>query len=502
MRLLTGTIRDIVTGRKVEARVQIIGPSGAPIAPDHSMWKIGPGKAFFYSDGSFSLEVPRGRVQITVERGTEYVPWCETLTCEEDAPIALDIPLKRWCDPASHGWHPGNTHVHYKETEKDPDRRLLFDSRAENLRVFAISSVVRGTFKYATNRYPPGRLAAFSDDLHHVQMGEETRHNMGGEHASSLRLLTNMGDPINQTEGGAHTYGFGHVLLLNIRESVLPISRGLLVNPSAPDYPPISYACDEAKNQGGLVIWAHNGHGIECAVASILGKVDALNVWDTYWEDLEYEVWYRLLNCGLKLPASTGSDWFVCSANRVYVKTRPIFVYEEWLEALRRGKSFVTNGPLIDISVNGRAIGETVSVVAGRTVTVTVEWSSYHPLHEVEIIANGTVKHVRRFKNGSASGSFKCDVQIEGDGWVAARAGSDCRDSFDQPIWAHTSPIYIAAGGVVTTEKIAAARWFAQRIDESIAWLSTSGKFENEQQRKEVLELFGLARAKYEQLAR
>ena len=44
--------------------------------------------------------------------------------------------------------------------------------------------------------------------------------------------------------------------------------------------PPTSYACDDTHRQGGEVIWCHNGHGIECSVAAILGKVDALSLWD------------------------------------------------------------------------------------------------------------------------------------------------------------------------------------------------------------------------------
>ena len=61
---LTGRIVDAATGQKVGARVQVIGTEGAPIAPPDAMWKIGTGEPFFYSDGEFSLNVPRGRVQL------------------------------------------------------------------------------------------------------------------------------------------------------------------------------------------------------------------------------------------------------------------------------------------------------------------------------------------------------------------------------------------------------------------------------------------------------
>ncbi|MGG7381594.1 hypothetical protein ACQ7B2_23590, partial [Escherichia coli] len=91
------------------------------------------------------------------------------------------------------------------------------------------------------------------------------------------------------------------------------------------DYPPMLDACDGARAQGGVVLWCHNANGMEAPVAAALGRLDGLNLFDPYWMDPEYELWYRLLNCGIKLPASTGSDWYVCSSNRVYVDVGSAF---------------------------------------------------------------------------------------------------------------------------------------------------------------------------------
>jgi len=118
----------------------------------------------------------------------------------------LDIQLGRWADLPERGWHPGNTHIHYDEKETDPDRRLAYDSRVEDLRMTAVSILKRWDLEYATNKYPPGVLNDFTDTHHHVQSGEETRHNS---------------DPFQ--------IGYGHVMLLNIRNQVEPFSRGLLV---------------------------------------------------------------------------------------------------------------------------------------------------------------------------------------------------------------------------------------------------------------------------------
>ena len=97
----------------------------------------------------------------------------------------------------------------------------------------------------------------------------------------------------------------------------------MLVDDANPDYPPLVDACDAARAQGGLVLWCHNGNGMEAPIAAMLGRLDGLNLFDPYWMDPEYDLWYALLNCGIRLPASTGSDWFVCSSNRVYVSLQP-----------------------------------------------------------------------------------------------------------------------------------------------------------------------------------
>ena len=79
MARITGEIRDASTGEVVQARVQIIGPTGETLAPEGAMWKQGPGEPFFYSDGQFSVDAPRGYSQVLVERGTEFTPWRTTV---------------------------------------------------------------------------------------------------------------------------------------------------------------------------------------------------------------------------------------------------------------------------------------------------------------------------------------------------------------------------------------------------------------------------------------
>ena len=463
---LAGLIVDRDTGEQIAARVRVLTSTGQFVYPTDAILKVGPGEPFFYSDGRFEVDVPRGWVQVTVERGTEYVPGQVSIEASERGTITADVELARWSELGEHGWHPGNTHIHYDEKEERPDERLRLDPRVEDLRMTAVSVLKRWDLEYATNKYPPGMLTDFSSAHHYVQSGEESRHNASG-----------------------YDIGYGHIMLLSIRNVVEPVSRGVLVDAFDPDYPPLSYACDDAHRQGGIVIWCHNGQGMEAPVAAALGKLDAFNLFDPNWSDPEYDIYYRMLNAGLRLPASTGSDWFICSANRVYAHTEGAFEYESWVQALRAGRTFITNGPALSLEVQGEEPGTEIQAAAGDRLSTLVSWKSHHPITKVEVLFNGNVVAQEQFPEGSKDGHLEADVTAATDGWVAARVSSETRDSFHQPIFAHTSPVYVRSGAD-SPERKAAAHWFDGSIERSLEWVRTRGKFYNDKQRREVADLF------------
>jgi hypothetical protein len=295
---LRGVIVDAATGRRLAARVHALASTGRFHAPPDAVLKVGGGPPFFYADGAFELELPPGQADLLVERGTEYGTLRRVVEVPRTGEQVVELALSRWTDLPATGWHAGNTHIHYDEQEQRPDERLRLDPQIEDLSVTAISRLQRRELAYATNRYPVGFAGVFSSAAHAVDVGEETRHN-----------------------SRPWEIGYGHVMLLGLTAPVDPLSRGVLIDDEAPDYPPLVDACDAAHRQGGIAIWCHNGRGMEAPVAAVLGKLDAFNLFDPYWQDPEWDVWYALLNCGLRLPASTGSDWFICSSNRVYVHT-------------------------------------------------------------------------------------------------------------------------------------------------------------------------------------
>src|SRR2546429_9069946 len=85
------------------------------------------------------------------------------------------------------------------------------------------------------------------------------------------------------------------------------------------------------------------------------------------------EIWYRLLNCGFRLPAGAGTDAFPNFASlrgppglvRVYVKAGPTLDHRHWLAGIKTGRAFVTNAPLLEVTIARHDIRGGVPVPAG-----------------------------------------------------------------------------------------------------------------------------------------
>lgn len=476
---LRGRIVDADRGHALEARVHVLASTGEPVAPEAALRKVGGGDPFFYCEGTFAVDVPRGQADVVVERGTEYRPIRLVVDVPASGAVDLELPLERWIRMPERGWYAGNTHVHYDETETRALDRLRADPLVEDLPVFIVSRLQRRDLAYASNAFPIGRHP-LSAPGRVIDVGEETRHN-----------------------AEAWTNGYGHLMLINLARLVEPLSRGVLVDDASPDYPPLVDACRAARSQGGLAIWCHNGDGMEAPVAAALGELDGLNLFDPYWMDPEYDTWYALLNCGMRLPASTGSDWFVCSSNRVYVDVGADFSYGAWLAGLRDGRTFITDGPILGLSVEGNGPSNHLLAPAARTrrVEVALEWSAAQPITALEIVRDGAVVAREEVAAGALAGTFRTNVDVGDSGWLAGRAWGRARTSYGHALWAHTSPVYLRETAAPAIRR-ADARTFVERIDRAIGWLTSVGRFDDAAQRVRMVELFGEGRQVYERLVR
>jgi TolB protein len=146
------------------------------------------------------------------------------------------------------------------------------------------------------------------------------------------------------------------------------------------------------------------------------------------------------------------------------------FSYAAWFRALKAGRSFATNGPLLFLTVAGREPGETVTTRPGEKLRVRVEAKSLRSLDRLEVIYRGRV--IRSFRHTSRRGNLVGEFAFAPatDGWLAARV-------FEKPgrtiRFSHTSPVYLALATPTTAAED--AEFFLEWIDREMrfykAWL-------------------------------
>src|SRR5262249_20709950 len=162
----------------------------------------------------------------------------------------------------------------------------------------------------------------------------------------------------------------GHVMLLNIKQLVKPVSIGPGIMGAGFDEPALTPGIAEARGQGGTIIWCHNTFGFESVPNALAGRLDALNVYDGSRRGSFEDKYYRLLNVGLRLPLSTGTDWFMYDFSRVYARVPGELTIQSWLQAVRAGRCLATNGPLLTLTVDGKQAGEVITLEKPRPVRI------------------------------------------------------------------------------------------------------------------------------------
>jgi len=182
------------------------------------------------------------------------------------------------------------------------------------------------------------------------------------------------------------------------------------------DYPPMANLADKAHQQDGIVTWAHFPDPAgELVVDIALQKIDAVDIFT--WQDAfsagptlpdgsngpsRAEFWYKFLNTGSRLPATAGTDKMYNTQAIGSVRTYAYLgdkklTYDEWINAVKAGRTYITTGPQLSFTVDGHAIGAVLRPEAGDSVLLhaVVEIPHDYPADIVEIVHNGKVVAAR-----------------------------------------------------------------------------------------------------------
>jgi len=486
-------------GRKTSARVYLTAADGKSYAPLGAFARVtsGTNDHFFSSTGEFSIDVPTGAVTVEAMKGFELAPQKKTVTVAANGSANVTLKFTRVSDVEKDGWYSGDTHLHmnYGGILGANPKTLLLEADAEDLNV---------VHDFPTNwndrlldlQYFTGKLDPSSHDNRLLYFNEEFRPSFAG-----------------------------HMGLLNLKRYLFPVFTGFPGTPFAADYPTNAAVLDEVHKQGGIGGYVHpyfTSKGIDPSTQDYMGGREfpadiALGKVDYYdlmciWTD-EYpvaEVWYRLLNLGYKIPIAAGTDvmtdyWRAptVGSTRVYVKISGPLDYQKWIDGLKAGRTFVTNGPMIRFTVNGQEPGAEVKLPAGSASSVHVEADvvSPIPMDTLDIIQNGKVVGTVSAKD-PLHVKFAGDIKVEHSGWIAARVTGPesvhlLLDSF---VYAHTGAVYLRVGDQ-QPQSPEDAQYFVKWMERVGQLAEKDESFSTPEQKSEVEAVYSRAKEIFSKMA-
>jgi len=441
----TLNLRVTTGGQPTAARIYITGVDGRKYQADGAAGYTRGAEVHSVIDRSAAIPLPPGRYTVRAEKGAEFRLAEATVNMVSGKQTELKLEIPRFYDMNGRGWYSGDLHIH-----RNPDQMPLL-ARAEHLNIAPVIGRHVGDGRRVAATFPETNLVA-----------------VGGSHFVSLQ---------NQ-EVERLRKGHGAVVLLNTAEPVSDEYTDLF---------PMDLAfCREARKQGGFVdaekpIWK------SVPVNVAFGVVDSIGVVNNHFHpngvllDAEkygsierdkpvyhtiaglaqwiMDLYYSFLNCGFRIPVSAGSASGVMPSwpgyERVYVQLSGPFSYEQWFRDLKGGRSIATNGPLLEVYMDGKPPGAEMAWEKPTNVKLAIEARSMRKLDRVEIVFNGAI--LRAFSNLDA-GEFKqtVDVRITEAGWLAVR----CFEPVTSTIrYAHTSPFYFLSGGRLPVRRQEALRW-------------------------------------------
>ena len=500
--LLVVTVRD-AAGNNTPARVSVVSEDGRAYAPDNAWMHADDNfdrsarkeeAHYFHTNGVSAVRVPRGQVSVEVMKGFEHEFIQRSVKIGANATSRLLVQFRGPDLPVERGerWVSGDVHVHmnYAGTYRNTPENLARQAAAEDL------SIVENLVVNKEQRVPDMSYFALKDSA-------------APDKASTADALILHGQEF-------HTSYWGHLGLLNLTDHYLLPDYSAYTNTAAGSlWPTNADVADLAHTQHGLVGYVHPFDTVphplhdehltnELPVDVALGKVDYIEAMGFSDHKSTAAVWYRLLNCGFHLPTGAGTDAMANYAslrgpvglNRVYarVKAGPLQI-QPWLESLRRGETFATNGPLLGFSLGGHGLGETLSLPKAGQVQFSAWLRSMVPVDHWQIVCNGVVVkdlETRGGKRVDVSGS----LPLGHSGWCLLRAWNEKAQHpiLDGYPYATTSPVYVQIGeeAVKSAED---AGYFVAWIDRLIAAAEGHGEWNSAAEKQGVLELLKKGRA-------
>jgi hypothetical protein len=448
-------------------------PPGVPRKWDYH------GRPFFHGH-DLTVPVPAGGLTVRCGRGLEFdtVERRVTVGAGETATVAADPP--RRFDPAARGWYGGDLHVHLNYSgdmvlEPADAARMQHGEGLHLMNLVSGNALTSLIYDRELFERTAGTDLPWSDDTHKARMGVEYRNDLLGH----VHALGPIRPPARYQAGHERS---GH----------------------SDDWPPNAVACGDLRDAGATVGYAHparetfpddwstdrffaNPRSVEArelVADAALGLVDSIDLISPFDPEGAVFLYHRLLSCGLRLAATAGTDVFLSFSRsplvsnppgwgRVYAGVGPgALSVGGFQDAVRAGRTIVTNGPWLMLDVDGHGPGTVLDRADGSRLTVTV--TTEGPGVERLAIVGPDGVHLER----TGERELRAELTLDGPTWIAAVArGGGHPDTLDAGVFAHTSPVYVDVAGERVARR-ADARWCLRLLDRLQALVIEHGHFE------------------------
>jgi hypothetical protein len=424
-------IKDAASGRAVAARVGLYDVTGrTPLPSDEALpvhrfadearlqwmnrrtfWGSDARQAF-YVNGSYEARVPVGTYDLIVTRGPEYRLVHQKVEVRPDDTSRVAVPLERYADLPGSGWYSGDSHVHLMR-DQPADLNIWGQMAAEDVHVANLLEMgnIEGTYF----KQPAwDRAGQFTRDGYALVPGQE--------------------DP--------RTGMRGHTIHWNLKNHV-HIEKDVFFH--------YDWVFERTRSQGALTGYAHLGELFNgrrgLALDVPFGLVDFIEV--LQGGRLNTEIWYSFLNLGYKVLPVGGADFpyfgpTLPGVERTYVKLDAPFSADAWYAAFRRGHAYVTNGPFVELTINGRQMGDELHVTRGARLDVVAD-ARLNPdidrLDRLELVVLGDVS-ARESAGGGDRIHLEKTLTADHSMWVALRAYGQHQEPQFTTV-AHSAPIYV-----------------------------------------------------------
>ena len=488
-------IVDAATGLPVHARVQGLASDGKFYAPRDAYSRVAGGGHVFHTSGTYQVTVPPGKLTLKVVRGFEYWPQDMVVDAAAGANRNVTVALKRMTDMSARGWYSGSTHTHmnYGGNLRNTLENLMFMAKAED------QDIVNELVANKENRV---------FDYQYFEPG-------GGEHSISRKDATT-----KLLVGQEYRPPFyGHVFMLGLREHLIsPFLTGYESTGIESLYPSNTDMFRKALAQSAVTGYVHafstdadpleRDLGVAKAfpVDAALGTTQCLE-WSAA-SRAQLAVWHHALNNDLRITPTGGEDSIsnlqhskLIGSVRTYAYLGSDFSIAAWLEALRKGRTFFSSGPLLEFRINDKRPGEEVRLpAAGGSITIEAQASSIAPLSKVVIHRNGV--EWKQLPLDKHTATLRASFPVTESGWYSLYAEGPRNEYLDTNyVQAATNAIRVYAGDRPIRSK-ASAEYFVRWIDKLQAMAEEWPWWRSDKEKEHVFAQFREARQVYERLAK